>query len=101
VTTAATDERDAEASFSNWGACVDLWAPGSRILSTSRTGGTATFSGTSMASPHVAGGAALVLAGNPSASPASVERALKDAAATLGTKSEDGREVLLEVVSGF
>jgi subtilisin family serine protease len=101
VTTGATDERDAEASFSNWGSCVDLWAPGARILSTGRTGGTATFSGTSMASPHVAGGAALVLARNPAASPAAVERALKDAATTPGTKSDDGRDVLLETVGGF
>ena len=101
ITTAATDDRDAEAGFSNYGACVDLWAPGARILSTSRSGGTATFTGTSMASPHVAGGAALVLAGEPGASPAQVESALKGAATSLGARSEDGRTVLLENVGAF
>ena len=101
ITTAATDDRDAEASFSNYGACVDLWAPGARILSTSRSGGISTFTGTSMASPHVAGGAALVLAGQPGASPAQVESALKGAATSLGARSEDGRTVLLENVAGF
>jgi serine protease len=59
---ASTDNRDAKSSFSNFGATtVDLGAPGSGILSTVRNGGFAVFSGTSMATPHVSGAAALVL----------------------------------------
>ena len=59
---AATDNRDNKSSFSSFGATsVDLGAPGTNILSTVRNGAFATFSGTSMATPHVAGAAALVL----------------------------------------
>jgi subtilisin family serine protease len=55
VTTAATDITDAEASFSNYGKCVDIWAPGVKIRSTRLGGGIINFSGSSMAAPHVAG----------------------------------------------
>jgi len=62
VAVAATDNRDAKSSFSNFGATtVDLGAPGTGILSTVRNGGYAFFNGTSMATPHVSGAAALVL----------------------------------------
>jgi len=61
MTTAAIDSSDSETSWSNYGACVDVWAPGQNILSTKRGGGTTTMSGTSMASPNVAGTAALAL----------------------------------------
>ncbi|VUC37993.1 unnamed protein product [Clonostachys rosea] len=54
-TVGATTSSDGFASYSNYGSIVDILAPGSSILSTSNTGGTATLSGTSMASPHVAG----------------------------------------------
>ncbi len=90
VTVAATDLADREASWSNAGACVDLWAPGTSILSTRRGGGTTTMSGTSMAAPHVAGGAALALARQPLASPATVEAQLRGAAQPTGTHSRDG-----------
>jgi subtilisin family serine protease len=76
IAVAATDHNDALASFSNYGATqVDLAAPGVSILSTV-PGGYSSFSGTSMASPHVAGAAALAWAYNPSATVQSVRDAL-------------------------
>jgi subtilisin family serine protease len=58
-TTASSTSTDAKSSFSNWGSCVEAYAPGSSITSTWNNGGYNTISGTSMASPHVAGVAAL------------------------------------------
>jgi subtilisin family serine protease len=78
LTVGATDVNDNRASFSNWGSCVDLFAPGVNITSAWGTGdgATNTISGTSMATPHVAGAAARYLATNPSASPSTVANAL-------------------------
>jgi subtilisin family serine protease len=59
LTVAASTSTDAKASYSNWGGCVDVYAPGSSITSTWINSGTNTISGTSMASPHAAGVAAL------------------------------------------
>ncbi|MGW3610821.1 S8 family peptidase [Micromonospora sp. NPDC005163] len=74
ITVGATQNNDAAASFSNFGTCVDILAPGVNITSAWYTGSSATntISGTSMASPHVAGAAALVLSANPSWSPQQV-----------------------------
>ncbi|HEX4363913.1 MAG TPA: S8 family peptidase [Solirubrobacteraceae bacterium] len=78
LTVGATTSTDARASYSNIGSCVDLFAPGSSITSAWDTSDTATntISGTSMATPHVTGAAALYLQGSPTASPATVAAAL-------------------------
>ena len=84
ITVGSTTTTDARSSFSNFGTCLDLFAPGSGILSayvTSDTA-TATLSGTSMASPHVAGAAALYKQANPGASAATIRNALVNNATT-------------------
>jgi subtilisin family serine protease len=82
LTVGATASNDARASYSNYGTCVDIFAPGSSITSAYylSTTSTATMSGTSMASPHVAGVAALYLSANPTATSAQVESALEGSA---------------------
>jgi subtilisin family serine protease len=91
LTIGATTSADARASYSNYGTCVDLFAPGSSITSAWSTSDTSTntISGTSMATPHVCGAAALYLSANPAASPAQVEAAL-EANATPGAVTSPG-----------
>ena len=101
VTTAATTGSNAERWSSNYGACVDIWAPGEYIRSTRMGGGTTTMSGTSMAAPHVGGGAALYLSWNTSASPSAVESTLKTSAWASANLSKDGRSMLMEYVGYF
>lgn len=93
ITVAATDSSNKEASWSNYGSCVDIWGPGVSIVSTYNNGGTATMSGTSMASPHVAGTGGLYLSKNTSVSPATAEATLKANVLSPGTTSKDGRAV--------
>ena len=78
ITVGATTSSDTRSSFSNYGSCLDLFAPGSLITSSYYTSNdaTSTMSGTSMASPHVAGAAALYLSEFPDASPAEVAAGL-------------------------
>ncbi|GID31767.1 S8 family peptidase [Paractinoplanes brasiliensis] len=78
ITVGATTSTDARASYSNYGSCLDIFAPGSSITSAWYNSNTATstISGTSMASPHVAGAAALVLSRNTGYTPAQVRDSL-------------------------
>ncbi|GAA8844334.1 hypothetical protein DUHN55_11570 [Helicobacter pylori] len=71
---AASTDQDGNASFSNYGSVVEGYAPGQDIESTVPGGGTDTYSGTSMASPHIAGGAALYLEANAGATPDAVSQ---------------------------
>jgi aqualysin 1 len=92
ITVGATTNTDARASYSNYGACLDIFAPGSSITSAWYTSNTATntISGTSMATPHVAGVAALYLQSNSGASPSAVRDALVNTA-TSNVVSNAGR----------
>jgi subtilisin family serine protease len=85
ITVGATTNTDARASYSNYGTCLDLFAPGSAITSAWITSTTSavTISGTSMASPHVAGVAALYLQRNPASTPAQVRNAIVANATTV------------------
>jgi subtilisin family serine protease len=91
LTVGSTTSTDARSSFSNFGTCVDIFAPGSSITSAwySSDAATNTISGTSMATPHVVGAAALYLQGNSSATPATVAGAIV-ANATAGVVGNPG-----------
>jgi len=105
ATTAATDKYDREYSSndgsSNYGSCVDVWAPGVGILSTQKGGGTERMTGTSQAAAHVGGGGALYLSSHPKAGPSSVEGVLKQAAKRTTNKSKSGSSIVREYVGGF
>ncbi|MEV6347647.1 S8 family peptidase [Actinoplanes sp. NPDC051851] len=103
ITVGATQSTDAAASFSNYGSCVDILAPGVSITSSwySSTTATNTISGTSMATPHVVGAAALVLQANPAYTPAQVSsylttNATPDVVTNAGTGTPN---LLLHVVN--
>ncbi|WP_330303481.1 MULTISPECIES: S8 family peptidase [unclassified Streptomyces] len=103
ITVGATSSTDAKASWSNYGSVLDIFAPGVSILAGYNTSdtATATLSGTSMATPHVAGAAAVYLAGHTSATPAQVATALVNGA-TSGVVTSAGTgspNKLLKIVS--
>ncbi|MET8524493.1 S8 family serine peptidase [Micromonospora sp. NPDC005172] len=104
ITVGSTTNSDARSSFSNIGTCLDIFAPGSSITSSWYTSNTATntISGTSMATPHVVGAAALVASANPSWTPAQVRNQLvSNATPNVITNAGSGSpNLLLYVGSG-
>ena len=100
ITVAASDSGDNQAGFSNNGPCVDVYAPGVGITSSTMGGGYASWSGTSMASPHVAGVVALYLAGTPTATPTQIAYALSQDAtqgAILGASAGTPNKLLFSM----
>jgi len=99
ITVGSTTSTDTRSSFSNYGACTNIWAPGSSVVSASHVSDTAStsLSGTSMACPHVSGGAALVLEADPSLKASAVlTRLLQDAATDVisGLRASDTNKLL-------
>jgi len=99
ITVGSTTSTDARSSFSSYGSCVDIWAPGSNVVSASHTSdtGTRSLSGTSMACPHVSGAAALILGEDNSKSPQKVISDLLDEAtrdAITGLRAGDTNRLL-------
>jgi subtilisin family serine protease len=102
LTVGASNSADQQAWFSNYGSCVDLYAPGEAITSAWLYGGTETLNGTSMASPHVAGAAALYLGANAWAAPSTVNSAILSNATPgrLGSLGYGSPNLLLYVGGG-
>merc|ERR1719512_567473 len=97
ISVGSSTSTDARSSFSNYGSCITIFAPGSSIVSASHTSdtGSSTKSGTSMAAPHVAGGAAVLLALEPELSPAEVKAKLVEMAEVDALSGVNGSPNLL------
>jgi subtilisin family serine protease len=80
ISVSATDSADAKASWSNYGAFIDVAAPGVSILTTTRGGGYGNWNGTSFSSPATAGVVALIMSANPSLTPDDIEKVLENSA---------------------
>jgi len=105
ITVGSTTSTDARSSFSNYGRCVNIWAPGSNVLSAGISSDTSssTKSGTSMACPHVSGAAAIVLSGNPTMKSSAVLREMLDTAylnVLTGLKTGDTNALLCVAEGG-
>lgn len=99
ITVGSTTSTNTRSSFSNYGKCTDIWAPGSDIVSASFRSdtGSSTLSGTSMACPHVSGGAALLLQSNGGLKSADIIDSMLDSAITdgiSGLKTGDTNKLL-------
>jgi len=104
ISVGSSTSTDARSSFSNYGDCITIFAPGSSIVSAGYTSdtGSRSLSGTSMAAPHVAGGAAVILAVEPSLAPAKVkERLLEMAEADAITDVKGSPNLLLDVREAY
>ncbi len=99
ITVGSTTNTDTRSGFSNYGSCLDIFAPGSSITSAWHTGGTNTISGTSMASPHVAGAAAAIWGADITATYSEVENALLSSftAGLLTDRGPDSPDALLYI----
>jgi len=105
ITVGATDSRDSRASYSNYGSCVDLYAPGSSVTSLGHRSDsqTATLSGTSMACPHVSGAAAVLLQKSPSMKATQVKSSILGSAESgriSGLRSSSDPNLLLSLTGG-
>jgi len=105
ITVGSTTSTDSRSSFSNYGSCTNIWAPGSNVLSASHRSdtGSTTLSGTSMACPHVSGASAIVLSGNPNMKPSAVLQEMLDNAymnALSGLKAGDTNALLCVAEGG-
>merc|ERR1719245_67271 len=105
ITVGSTTSTDSRSSFSNFGTCVNIWAPGSSVLSAGITSDTSssTKSGTSMACPHVSGAAAIILSGNPTMKSSAVLGEMLDTAylnVLTGLKTGDTNALLCVAEGG-
>lgn len=96
ITVAAVDANNQRAEFSNYGQNIDIAAPGVNILSTSNAGGYIRLSGTSMAAPHIAGVAALMLSVNPELTPQEIRNILVATSTEINTNQAIGNLVNAE-----
>jgi len=101
ITVGSTSDDDNRSYFSNYGDCLDIYAPGSNIESADNDGGFIIYSGTSMAAPHVAGVAALLLGENPNLTPREVQDEIESRAVSKVKDARPGSPKLLLQIGSF